>query len=305
MGIHNWYNVFGDSAIALKEKDFKNRRLGIDVSYDIYRASLGMQNIKGLTNINGNPTVLINTLLCNAVKYKKLGVTGLIYVFDNPTPNPHKIKEQKKRTVLKQKAKVQYDAEKKHTMKEKLEKRIFTITDKMIADVKKLLSLLGIAWIVAPFGYEAEHLGAELSKDNIIDSFITSDSDALLFGAKSFIRRVKKGRSKKIMYEEYKSDELFADYDINRDQLVHIGVVLGSDFADKTKGIGPKTVLNKGLDVKLTKQQQNAKEYFLSSCPYDIDAINKNNLNKNALIQWLVDEKNFNMQRITKLLSVF
>lgn len=305
MGINYWYIVFGDSAVVVKEKDFKGKCLGVDVSYDIYRASLGMRNIKSLTDKKGIPTILLNTLLCNVVKYKKLGVKGLVYVFDNPAPNPHKAKEQKKRRTARKKALVEYARENKIEKKEQLEKRTFTITDEMVSDVKKLLTLLGVAWVVAPEGYEAEHLGAELSNEGIIDSFITSDSDALLFGAKSFIRQVKKKGSKKCKYEEYILDDVLVDYELTREQMVHLGVVLGSDFADKTKGVGPGTVLTKGLTTKLTKEQEKAKEYFLKQCPFNVNMIKKDVMDKQSLIKWLVENKNFNEKRITKLLSVF
>lgn len=305
MGIQGWFTVFKDSASIHKEKDFNGKCLGIDVSYDIYRGSLGMKNIKSLTDKDGTPTVLLNTLLCNVVKYKKLKVRGLVYVFDNPVPNIHKVKEQAKRKTARKKAQVQYDGEERIELKEKLEKRTFAITDEMVNDVKKLLTLLGVAWIVAPENYEAEHLGAELTKDEIIDTFITSDSDTLLFGAKSITRRVKKKGEKKVIYEEYVLDTVLIDYELTREQLVHMGVVLGSDFADKTKGIGPGTILTKGLDVKLTKEQDKAKQYLLSVCEYDVKNIVKGVMDKDTLIQWLVVEKNFNEKRITKLLSVF
>lgn len=305
MGINGWFKVFGDSALAKKEKDFKEKCLGVDVSYDIYRASLGMKNIKSLTDKKGIPTVLLNTLLCNVVRYKKLGVKGLVYVFDNPKPNPHKVKEAKKRKAARKKAEAKLVDEAQREMKEKLEKRTFTITDDMVSDVKKLLTLLGVAWIVAPEGYEAEHLGAELSIDDIIDTFITSDSDTLLFGGKSMTRRVKKKGSKKVSYEEYTLDDVLVDYDLTREQLVHYGVVLGSDFSDKTRGIGPGTILKKGLGVKLTKEQENAKKYFLSKCPYNDNMIKRDVMDKDTLIKWLVEDKNFNEKRITKLLSVF
>ena len=305
MGINGWFKVYGDSALIRKENYFHGKCLGIDVSYDIYRASLGMKNIKGLTDKNGIPTILLNTLLCNIVRYKKLGVRGLIYVFDNPKPNPRKVKEIKKRKDVRQKAEEKMSEETQQEKKQKLEKRTFTITDGMIEDVKKLLSFLGAAWIIAPVGYEAEHLGAELTINNIIDSFITSDSDTLLFGGKSIIRRVKNKGSKKISYEEYNLDKIITDYGLTREQLVHQGVVLGSDFAEKTKGIGPGTVLRKGLETKLTDEQLKAKEYFLTRCPYNDNMIRKDTIDKKELVKWLVEDKNFNEKRIEKLLSIF
>lgn len=305
MGIQGWFTVFGDSAHTRKEKDFKDKRIGVDVSYDIYRASLGMKNIKSLTDKNGIPTVLLNTLLCNVIRYKKLGLKGLIYVFDNPKPNPLKIKEAEKRRAVRKKADDRIIDGIHHDIKEKLEKRTFVITEEMVNDVKKLLTLLGVAWIVAPEGYEAEHLGAELTNADIIDTFITSDSDTLVFGGKSMTRRVKKIGSTKVSYEEYILSDILIDYELTMDQLINLSVMLGCDFADKTKGVGIKTILKKGMDMKLTDEQILAKNHFLSKCPFKEDMIKKSPANKQGLISWLVDDKNFNEKRIEKLLDVF
>jgi hypothetical protein len=118
-------------------------------------------------------------------------------------------------------------------------------------------------------------------------------------------RRVKKKGAKKVSYEEYTLDDVLVDYELTREQLVHYGVVLGSDFSDKTKGIGPGTILKKGLGTKLTDEQEKAKQYFLSKCPYDVNMIKRDVMDKDTLIKWLVDDKNFNEKRITKLLTVF
>lgn len=299
MGINGWYSVFGKSAVAFKDSDFENKIIGIDVSYEIYRASLGAPNIKELTDKDGNPTLLLNTLLCNVVKYRKLNVKGFLYIFDNPEPNPLKEKEIKKRKAYKEKK------DPKQT-EQKREKRTFTITEEMIKDVKKMLGFMGLCWIVAPKGYEAEQIGASFINKGFIDLLITADSDALLFGAKSFVRRVKvKQKSKKTVLEEYKLGKVLDDFKLTRDELVHLSVILGSDFADKTKGIGPKTVLKKGLKIELTKEQQIAKDYFMNDCPCHLDDIKSNEKNIKGLIKWLVDDKNFNEDRLNKLLKEF
>lgn len=305
MGINGWFTVFGNSAVVRKEKDFGGKCIGVDISYDIYRASLGMKNINGLTDRKGVPTILLNILLCNVVRYKKIGVVGLVYVFDNPIPNIRKIKEAKKRRNAREKADVELAGDVCQETKHKLEKRVFTITDGMVSDVKKLLTLLGVAWIVAPEGYEAEHLGAELTIDGLIDTFITSDSDTLLFGGKSMTRRVKKKGDKTHTYEEHVLDNVLIDYKLTREQLIHLGLVLGCDFADKTKGIGVGTILKKGFGVKLTDEQTNAKEYFMSTCPYDSSQITRTPIDKDGLIDWMVEDKNFNRVRLEKLLSIF
>jgi hypothetical protein len=80
--------------------------------------------------------------------------------------------------------------------------------------------------------------------------------------------------------------------------------VLGSDFANKTKGIGPATILAKGPGVTLTEEQEIASAHFLSECPYDIKMIHRDTPDIPELIAWLV-EKNFNRDRVTKLTQGF
>jgi flap endonuclease-1 len=270
-----------------------------------------MKNINSLSDKNGLPTIFLNILLCNIARYKKMGVKGLVYVFDNANPNPHKIIETNKRREARNKANTKLSGIKNDPnnldceMKQKLEKRIFTITSEIVDSAKKLLNLLGVAWIVTPEGYESEHLGAELTIDGIIDTFVTTDTDTLLFGGKSMTRRIKKKGATKYIYEEYILDNVLFDYELTREQLVHLGLVLGCDFAHKTAGIGVCTVLRKGLGVKLTEEQNNAKEYFMSKCPYEVGQIHQDTMDKDGLVQWLVNDKNFNKERIDKLLSAF
>lgn len=302
MGISGWFKVFGETASVVND-GFKDKVIGIDASYDIYRASLGMSSLYGLTDDNGTPTILLNTLLCNIVKYKKAGIGGLIYIFDNPLPNPLKKKETDKRKDKRKKALGDVLDGNDSDM---VIKQTFTITDDMISDVKKLLSLIGVSWIVAPEGYEAEHLGAELSISGVIDTLITSDADSLLFGATSVSRRVVSGTNKKKkVFEEHVLSNILEKYNLTHEELIHLGVVMGCDFADKTKGIGQKTILTKGLQVELTEEQIIAKEYFQTKCEWNADMIIKHPRDKDGLIEWLVEEKKFNRIRVTQLLSQF
>jgi flap endonuclease-1 len=320
MGVTNFFAVFGSSKVDIKDDYFLNKVVGIDLSYDIYRACLGSKSLNTLTDKDGNPTILINTILNNIVKYKKLGVKGLIYVLDNPVPNKHKESEHKKRKEKKEKAIKKYkDATADTTVNEsiedepktieKLEKGTFRMTKSMIDDIKKLLSLLGVAWIIAPENFEAEQLASKLSIDGVIDLFVTTDSDSLLFGLTNMVKKTQSSKigkaNKKSKLELYSLEHLLSTFNITRDELINIGVVMGCDFCQKTKGIGVKTVLAKYKNIELTAEQIDAMKYFNTSCPYTIDMIVKKTRNKKELITWLIEAKNFNETRITKLLEIF
>ena len=307
MGITGLYDVICESAKPFPNKNFAGKRVGVDVSYDIHRASRGMEMVKSLTDATGTKTLFLNTILCNIVGYKKIGVTGLIYVFDSPRPNAIKAAECERRRAVRHCAekKLVEDAGLNGDRTDMLEKTAFTITGSIIEDVKKLLGLLGVAWIVAPDNFEAEHLGAELTRDGVIDIFVTSDSDAIVFGARTIVRRVKHKGAKKSSLEEYTLDTILEHNKLTREGLAHIAVVLGCDFASKTKGIAAKTVLSRGPTATLTEEQLRAKNYFLSTCPYTMDMIVKSAANITNLVEWLVHDKKFNETRITKMLEVF
>lgn len=303
MGVKNFFKVFPCCTVK-KQKQLSNMSLGIDVSYDIYRASLGMKSINGLTDKNGNPTVLINVLLCNLSKYKQLNVNGIIYIFDHPDPNPLKLTENKKRTKTKGRANEILKEEKDEARANQIEKRTFSINKGMIADIKKVLNYLNIAWVVAPKNYEAEHLGAELMKQKIIDTLITTDSDTLMFGGHSIMRKVKIGSQQ--MFEEYKLQNILSEYKLEYTHMVKAGVILGTDFCEKTPRVGVKTVLKKLDDIELTEEQIMAYNYFTSECPFEEKNIYKSKERDiEGLVQWLVDEKNFNETRVRTILNVF
>ena len=307
MGVKDFFKIFPCYNIQ-HQKDLKGLRIGVDVSYDIYRASLGMKNIDGLTDTSGNPTILLNVLLQNISKYKKLSVAGIIYIFDNPEPNPLKLEENKRRKAIKDAVKTKVKNMKEHKINDEktsqIEKRTFSISKEMINDIKKLLNFMNIPWIVAPKNFEAEHLGAEMMKKGIITTLMTSDSDTLMFGGKSIMRKTK--IKSKVVYEEYRLHDILTKYNIEYSDLIKIGVVMGNDFNSKTKGVGVKTVLKKIKDIKLTDEQKTSYDYFMSVCPYeDNDIYRSEKPDYKGLVKWLVDEKNFSEQRVNNTLKPF
>jgi 5'-3' exonuclease len=89
--------------------------------------------------------------------------------------------------------------------------------------------------------------------------------------------------------------------------LRKVCVILGSDFAPKTPGIGPKTIFKKFDSIVITDKQKAAIEQFEKEPLTDIVVFN---LDKEAfvddqhllLIRWLVDERSFSETRMEKML---
>ena len=80
-----------------------------------------------------------------------------------------------------------------HNMKliaelEKTQKSFSLFSEELYDDLKRVLRLMGIPWVTAP--YEAESQCAFLELSGLVDGVITEDSDALLFGAKKVYRKI-------------------------------------------------------------------------------------------------------------------
>lgn len=349
MGVRGLTELFKtDDTFVLK--DFRGKTIAIDAMIEIHRALLAMSNKKQLTDSLGKPTMHISVIFSLILNMYKENIKQ-IWVFDCSKTNIFKQQElayrKKKRDDANaeiEKLRTENDialtwlnnkiANEKENKKMKdnedrielLKKRTFTIEKYMIDDIKFILDKMNIAWIEAPENYEAEHLAACLTKKNIVDAVMSQDSDTILFGAKQLIkrdmRRKNKGKTKFYLFD---LEKIKNKHKLTQDDLIKIGICLGTDFSKKIKGIGVKTVLKryKIVDEKFkqlenTKNEndkrellnmKNAFEYFKKECPIQINNIhnfNKIPLSENKdvekLLDWLENEKNFRREGRERLL---
>ncbi|QGN13724.1 DNA repair protein RAD2 [Kluyveromyces marxianus] len=108
------------------------------------------------------------------------------------------------------------------------------VTVEMIHEIQSLLSRFGIPYITAPM--EAEAQCATLLQLKLVDGIITDDSDVFLFGG----THVYKNMFQEKNYVEYYSlDLLDQKLGLDRDKLIQLAQLLGSDYTAGLKGIGP------------------------------------------------------------------
>jgi DNA excision repair protein ERCC-5 len=104
----------------------------------------------------------------------------------------------------------------------------------MLTFAQVMLRLFGIPYITAPM--EAEAQCAALVELGLVEGIITDDSDVFLFGG---------ARVYKNMFNQSKTVECFflADFarelGIDREKLVHLAYLLGSDYVEGLAGVGP------------------------------------------------------------------
>ncbi|KAF9243402.1 hypothetical protein BU15DRAFT_86379 [Melanogaster broomeanus] len=108
------------------------------------------------------------------------------------------------------------------------------ITQHMISQIMLMLRLFGIPYITAPM--EAEAQCAQLVSLGLVEGVITDDSDVFLFGGM---------RVYKNMFNQSKTVECFLLSDLGRelglerDALIRLAYLLGSDYVEGLLGVGP------------------------------------------------------------------
>ena len=329
MGIKNFSKVFENQG-EVKLKDLRTKTIVVDAMYQLHRTAHPFKTTQNatLTGPDGTATNHINGLLALIFNLKKCGAKQ-VWIFDSPDAGHDSLKdiEIERRRTAHQKAKVKLDKllahpilfsddeddskliEKKkeeHAVnKNKHERASFSLDVYMISDLKFILDSFNVPWFESPPGYEAEQLAACLTNNYIAeikaDAVLTPDPDCLLFGASIMIK------NDKTKFYKYQLATILKDEQINQDDIIKIGVILGCDFADKTPGIGPATIMKKYKTVELSERQKEAVEYFKKPIdPKSLALIKWQSVEHkpftdqqkiDGLFKWITEVKGFNIAR--------
>lgn len=101
-----------------------------------------------------------------------------------------------------------------------------------------LLTSFGIPYMTAPM--EAEAQCAELARLHLVDGIITDDSDVFLFGGKQCFKNLFND-SKYV--EAYLATDIQRELVLDRDRLVTLAFLLGSDYTSGLVGVGYVTAM--------------------------------------------------------------
>lgn len=121
--------------------------------------------------------------------------------------------------------------------------RTSRLTPPMVEEVRRLLDALGVPSIAAPSEGEAE--AAFLAAGGRAWGVASEDYDSLLFGAPRLVRGLaaRGSRGNAPAAQLIDRAELLEDLGIDGEELILIGLLIGTDFNDGAKGIGPKRAL--------------------------------------------------------------
>ncbi|XP_077444783.1 DNA excision repair protein ERCC-5 homolog [Stigmatopora argus] len=146
-----------------------------------------------------------------------------------------------------------------------------TVTGQMYLESQELLRLFGIPFLVAPM--EAEAQCAALDRTDHTNGTITDDSDVWLFGG----RHVYKNFFSQNKYvEHYQYCDLQNQLGLDRNKLINLAYLLGSDYTEGVPGVGHVT----GMEI-LNEFPGNGMESLTQLSEWWTDAQEKKRLTDN------------------------
>ena len=319
--------IITKDTIALS--DLSGRTLAVDGNGELYQflALIRLRDGTPLQDSKGRTTSHLSGLFYRTTRLIAEHALQLVFVFDGPPPTLKAREIAKRREV-----KTRYEEERasalaRGDLAEAYSKATMTsrLTKAMIAEARELLRLMGVPTVQAPSEGEAQaaHMAA-ISPD--IWAAASKDYDSLLFGAPRLVRFLtisgkeflpSQGTFRPIVPETIELDRLLEGWSITRESLIDLAILVGTDFNDGVKGIGPKKAL------KLVQQHgriENMPDEIQSAIgdPDFVDAIRRiyshpdvtdefdirpAEPDLSGIIKFLCDEREFSRERVSAALD--
>ena len=253
--------------------DLNDRVVAVDAMNTLYQFLSIIRQRDGtpLKDFDGNITSHLSGLFYRNINLLEKNIRP-VYVFDGAMPDL-KQKESSERRRKREEAEKEWkklkgegkisEAYSKATQSSKL-------TGDMIEESKELLDAMGIPWIQA--SSEGEAQAAYMASQGEVYAVGSQDWDCLLFGADRMVRNLTSSKTqktptgrKKVKQERIELETVLQDLDISREQLIMLGMLMGTDFNDGVHGIGPKKGLKKVKEHKDLDSLLNDEEVVFES----------------------------------------
>jgi len=301
-------------------ESLRGRTIAVDGNLELYQFLSIMRTRDGtpLQDSHGRITSHLNGLIFRTTRLMSEFDIHPVFVFDGPPPE-FKREEIRKRREAREKAQREYqEAAAAGDSSTAFAKAVMTsrLTRPMVEEAKVLLGRLGIPWVQAPSEGEAE--AAFLARQGTVWAAGSKDYDSLLFGAPRMVRFLairsteflpSQGRSRAVPPEVLDLEENLAHLGLTREQLIDVAVLVGTDFNEGVKGIGPKRAVKRlhewgSLDRSPTDIQSKLPEnldailsFFLSHLSHP-EKIVFGRFSSEGIRKFLCDERDFAPARV-------
>lgn len=304
----------------------RGRTVAVDGNLELYQFVSVMRTRDGrpLMDSHGRVTSHLNGLMFRTTRLLvDFGIRS-VFVFDGPPPEL-KRGEIERRREARAKAQREYEAAVAAGDVATAWSKAVTstrLTRPMIEDARTLLSLLGIPWVQAPSEGEAQ--AAFLARRGEVWAAGSKDYDSLLFGAPRLLRFLAIGsteflpsqrRSRAVSPELLDLEENLRTLALTREQLVDVALLVGTDFNEGVKGIGPKTAVKRirewgsldrapaGVRAQVPEDANAIRAFFLDPPVVEAVDLRYRRPQPDAVFRFLCDEREFDRERVGRILS--
>ncbi|GGM76085.1 endonuclease [Thermogymnomonas acidicola] len=304
-------------------KEHSGQTVSVDAYNIIYQflSSIRGPNGEPLRDSQGRVTSHLSGLFYRTVNLLESGIRP-VFVFDG-RPFELKARTLEERAMVKardleayQEAVEAGDAERARS----LASRINYITDEIVQESKALLGLMGLPVVQAPSEGEAQ--ASYMSRAGLVYGVISQDYDCLLFGARRVLRNFTvSGRRRvpgKNVYQNVSPEvasleETLRQNGITYEQLVDIGIMVGTDFNSGLSRVGAKTALKlvkKYGDItrvleargEVIENLDRIRSFFLDPPHVDTE-IRFGRPDREGILRFLCGEHDFSRERVEPYLD--
>jgi flap endonuclease-1 len=282
--------------------ELQGKTIAVDALNTLYQFLSSIRQPDGtpLMNSKGGITSHLTGLLYRTSNLLNLGIKP-VFVFDGKPPE-YKHQELERRAEFKRES----EAERELAVKEgrledalKHAKRTSRLTDEMLSDAKTLLEYMGVPYIQAPSEGEAQ--GVQLCLKGDAWAVGSQDYDALLFGAPRLVKGLT--LSGKMELSLIELDKTLKSLDVTREQLIDIAILVGTDYNEGVKGIGPKKGLKCVKEGELGKlaidfDLNAVRELFIRPAVTSDYAIEWGIADESMLVEFLCRRHDFSQTRV-------
>lgn len=277
MGIKQLYKLIDEHCPdAVKMGEIKNqfgRKVAIDASMSLYSFLVAVRSDgQQLMNESGETTSHLMGMFYRTLRIVENGIKP-VYVFDGAPPKL-KSGELAKRFQRKSEAQEAHEEAKETGTAEEVEKfsrRTVRVTREHNAEAQRLLKLMGVPFIIAPT--EAEAQCATLARGGKVYAAASEDMDTLTFNSPVLLRHLTFSEQRKEPIQEIHLDKVLEGLEMDMTQFIDLCILLGCDYVDPVKGIGPSVAYKlvkefKNLEAVVAHIEKTSKYTLPEDWPY-------------------------------------
>ena len=305
--------------------DLAGKTLAVDAHGDLYQflALIRLRDGTPLKDSAGRVTSHLSGLFFRTTRLIAEHQLKLVFVFDGAPPPEKQAELARRRAVKAEFEKAREEALERGDLEGAYSKATMTskLTREMAGEARELLRLLGLPVVQAPSEGEAQAAHMALRGD--VWAAASKDYDTLLFGAPRLLRFLgisgkeflpSKGQFRPVLPEVIELEGQLAAWGISREGAIDLALLIGTDFNDGIRGIGPKKALAlvrkyerieaMPADIRDAMGDVDAlRRIYLSPATTDDYAMQFTEPDRDGVVRFLCDERQFSRERVLEALA--